>query len=141
MTDRTPFQPSRRIVFHGLGALGVAAVLAGCGGSDDSGSGSSGAPAAGAALATTAEVPVGGGVVLADQGIVLTQPTEGDFKAFSASCTHEGNTVTGVEDGTIECSFHGSSFSAETGEVEGGPAGSPLSAVAITVDGDQILAA
>ena len=28
-------RPSRRIVFQGLSALGVAAVLAGCGGGDD----------------------------------------------------------------------------------------------------------
>jgi Rieske Fe-S protein len=49
--------------------------------------------------------------------------------------------VTSVADGVIECSFHGSSFSAETGAVEGGPAPSPLAEVAIKVEGDQILTA
>ena len=138
MSD-SDLRTTRRIVFQGLGALGVAAVLAGCGGgSDDDGAE---APSTGEALATTDEVPVGGGLILTDQRVVITQPTEGDFKAFTAVCTHQGNTVTSVEDGVIECSFHGSSYSAATGEVEGGPAPDALAAVAITVDGDQILAA
>jgi nitrite reductase/ring-hydroxylating ferredoxin subunit len=133
------FRPTRRIVFHGLGAIGVAAALAGCaGGSDDEGGGGA---EAGAELATTSEVPVGGGLILTDVKIVLTQPTEGDFKAFTAVCTHAANTVTSVEGGVIGCSFHGSSFSAETGEVEGGPASSPLAEVSITIEGDKILAA
>ena len=138
MSD-SDLRTTRRIVFQGLGALGVAAVLAGCGGGSDDDEAE--APPAGEALATTDEVPVGGGLILTDQRVVITQPTEGDFKAFTAVCTHQGNTVTSVEDGVIECSFHGSSYSAATGEVEGGPAPDALAAVAITVDGDQILAA
>ncbi|TNM39612.1 Rieske (2Fe-2S) protein [Nocardioides albidus] len=136
---------SRRIVFSGLGALGVAVALAGCAGSDDGddgdaqGSGTS--VDAGAKLATTSEVPVGGGIVLADHKIVLTQPTEGTFEAFTAVCTHQGLLVTSVEDGAIKCANHGSAFSASTGDVEGGPASSALAKVEIKVDGDQILAA
>ncbi len=131
---------SRRIVFQGLGALGVAVALAACGG-DDGGSGSDKAPEAGAALATTDEVPVGGGIILGEEGIVITQPTEGTFEGFTSVCTHQGNTVTSVENGQILCSFHGSSFSATTGEVEGGPAPSALGKIALRVDGDRILAA
>lgn len=136
------FRPTRRIVFHGLGALGVAAALAGCGGgsSDDEGGGGA-ETKAGTELATTSEVPVGGGLILGDQKIVITQPTEGDFVAFSAVCTHANNTVTSVEDGVIECAVHGSSFSAATGEVEGGPASTALAKVGIDVQGDKILAA
>ena len=140
MPDHLQFQPTRRIVFHGLGAIGIAAALAGCGGGSDE-TEAEPTPEAGAALATTSEVPVGGGIILTDEKIVITQPTEGDFKAFTAVCTHAQNTVTSVEDGVIGCSFHGSSFSAETGEVENGPASSPLASVAIDVQGDQILAA
>ncbi|WP_341928255.1 Rieske (2Fe-2S) protein [Nocardioides psychrotolerans] len=139
MTDRPSFQPTRRIVFHGLGAIGVAAALAGCGGGSSEPAAQE--AVAGDELAATSEVPVGGGLILTDQKIVITQPTEGDFKAFTAVCTHEGNTVTSVESGTIECSFHGSSFSAETGEVQGGPAGSALAAVAIDVKDGKVLAA
>jgi Rieske Fe-S protein len=138
MTDPS-FRPTRRIVFHGLGAIGVAVALAGCAGSDDGGG--SEAPDSGTTLAAVDEVPVGGGVILGDEKIVITQPTEGEFKAFTAVCTHAGNTVTSVGDGVIECSFHGSSFSAETGDVAGGPATSPLAEVAIRVDGDKILTA
>lgn len=130
----------RRIVFSGLGALGVAAALAGCGGGGDDG-GSTPTVDAGAELATTGEVPVGGGIVLTDQKLVITQPTEGTFKAFTAVCTHQGLLVTSVEDGTILCANHGSSYSAESGEVEGGPAPSALAPVAVDVQGDKILAA
>jgi nitrite reductase/ring-hydroxylating ferredoxin subunit len=133
---------TRRIVFSGLGALGVAAALAGCAGDDGDGDGSAGPKvAAGAELATTAEVPVGGGIVLTDEKVVLTQPTAGTFHAFTAVCTHQSLLVTSVEDGTIRCANHGSSYSASTGEVEGGPAPSALATVDITVDGDRILAA
>jgi nitrite reductase/ring-hydroxylating ferredoxin subunit len=141
MPDRPSFQPTRRIVFHGLGAIGVAVALAGCGGGSDDDAADTETPDAGAVLATTSEVPVGGGLILTDQKIVITQPAEGDFKAFTAVCTHQQNTMTSVEDGVIACSFHGSSFSAETGEVEGGPAPSALASVPIDVKGDQILAA
>jgi nitrite reductase/ring-hydroxylating ferredoxin subunit len=131
---------SRRIVFSGLGALGVAAALAGCAGSGD-GDAEDPAVEAGAELATTDEVPVGGGIILTDENVVITQPTAGEFKAFTAVCTHQSLTVTSVEDGQIKCDNHGSSYSAATGEVEGGPAPSALSAVEIKVDGDRILAA
>lgn len=131
---------SRRIVFSGLGAVGVAAALAGCAGSDGDG-GSDPEVAAGAELARTSEVPVGGGIVLTAEKIVLTQPVEGTFRAFTAVCTHQMLTVTSVEDGKILCANHGSSYSADTGDVEGGPAPSGLATVEIDVQGDRILAA
>lgn len=129
---------NRRIVFQGLGALGIAVALAGCGGGSGGGSPE---VTAGADLASTSEVPVGGGLILTGPRVVITQPTSGDFKAFSAICTHEGNTVTSVADGSIQCSFHGSSYDAATGEPTGGPAPSALAPVAITVRGTKILAA
>lgn len=131
---------NRRIVFSGLGAFGVAAVLAGCAGSDDSGS-EGPALESGAELATTDEVPVGGGIILTDEKVVITQPSAGEFKAFTAVCTHRQLLVTSVEGDVIKCANHGSSYSANTGEVEGGPAPSALATVEIKVDGDKILAA
>lgn len=131
---------SRRIVFHGLGALGVAVALAGCagGGDDDSGADE---VESGAELTTTDQVPVGGGIVLTDQQVVVTQPTEGEFRAYTAVCTHQQLLVTSVEDGTIVCSNHGSEYDAATGEVTQGPASAALATVAITRDGDKILKA
>ncbi|WP_182376416.1 Rieske (2Fe-2S) protein [Nocardioides sp. WS12] len=131
-------QVSRRIVFSGLGALGVAAALAGCAGSGDDTSEPK--VSSGAELATTAEVPVGGGIILTDEKIVITQPTEGDFLAFTAVCTHQGLLVTSVEDGTIHCANHGSSYDAANGDATGGPASGPLASVDITVEDGKILA-
>jgi len=104
-----------------------------------SGSESSSAAGGGAeALAATADVPVGGCFVVAAAKVVLTQPTDGDFRAFSATCTHQGCPVSSGSDGVIPCTCHGSQFSLEDGSVVQGPATSPLDAVEITVDGDAI---
>ncbi|HSX68817.1 Rieske (2Fe-2S) protein [Nocardioides sp.] len=142
-------QYSRRIVFSGLGALGVAAALAGCGSggagssapSDSSGPATSSAGTAGEVLVPTSEVPVGGGVVLTDKQLVVTQPTAGEFKAFTSKCTHQGFDVGKVEDGTITCLRHGSTFDAATGEVAGGPAAAPLAEAPIKVEGANVVAA
>jgi len=150
MADHEP-RPTRRIVFHGLGALGVAVALAGCG-SDNSGStetapdqskssGGGSGTSSGKELAPTSEVPVGGGVILAEQKIVITQPTAGQFDAFSAVCTHQGFLVTSVEGGTIVCNHHGSEYDAKTGAVTQGPAPAGLAKVGIVVKGGKILAA
>jgi Rieske Fe-S protein len=95
-------------------------------------------PSAAAALATTSSVPVGGCFVNADAKVVVTQPTEGDFKAFSAVCTHQGCLVESSSDGEIPCPCHLSHFSLEDGSPISGPASSPLAPVEITVDGDSI---
>jgi len=103
--------------------------------------GGSSAPTAGAALAAVADVPVGGGLALTDLKIVLTQPTEGEFKAFSAVCTHQGATIDKVEDGVMVCPLHGSRFSIEDGSVEQGPASNPVSEIPVKVEGDQVVRA
>jgi len=108
--------------------------------------GSSGAGGAGAAsaapanqLATTAEVPVGGGKIISGPNVVVTQPVAGTFKGFSAVCTHQGCIVATIANGTIDCPCHGSKFSVKVGSVVNGPAASPLSPVAITVHGTSII--
>ena len=100
-----------------------------------------GGSGAGAKLAATADVPVGGGVVLPDAQLVITQPTAGTFKAFSAICTHQGCTVSTVENGTINCPCHGSEFAIADGSVVAGPAPKPLPARSIKVSGGTITAA
>ena len=94
--------------------------------------------AGGEALTKTSDIKVGGGQVFADQQVVVTQPTSGQFKCFTAVCTHQGCLVAEVSDGTINCDCHGSQFSIEDGSVVRGPATFPLEAEKITVSGDAI---
>jgi nitrite reductase/ring-hydroxylating ferredoxin subunit len=84
------------------------------------------------------EVPVGGGVIV-DEKYVVTQPTEGDFKVFSAICTHQQNPVGEVTDQQIVCNFHQSHFSITDGSVVSGPAQSALPAVEFVKSGDNIV--
>ena len=93
------------------------------------------------ALALTSEVPVGGGKILADKKIVITQPRAGSFEAFTAVCTHQGCIVSSVSGGTINCPCHGSKFSVTNGSVVTGPAPSPLAPVSIKVQGTSIVLA
>src|SRR6516164_6926396 len=138
---------SRRTVLACAGAA-CATVLAGCSryNSNNGGvAGSQPAPAstsaAPAALASTSDVPVGGGKILAAQKIVLTQPQSGEFHGFSAVCTHAGCIVGTVSGGTINCPCHGSRFSITNGSVVNGPAPSPLPPVGIKVQGTSIVQA
>ncbi len=140
--------------------LGAAPLLAACG-SDEEPTGSaptdtastpdSGSPSptedqssgngsgGGDELVATADVPVGGGVVLDPEKVVVTQPTEGQFKAFTAICTHQGCPVQSVEDNKITCPCHGSQFSAEDGSVVTGPASGPLTEIPVAVKGGSVL--
>ncbi len=119
-------------------------ALNACGSEDEEPSestGSSGAAAAGAggtAVAKTSDIPEGGGKILNDHKVVVTQPTAGTFKAFSYECTHQGCPVTGVADGAITCPCHNSRFSIEDGSVQKGPATQPLPAREVKVEGDSI---
>ena len=92
-------------------------------------------------LASTAEIPVGGGKILTDKKIVITQPQAGSFHAFTAICTHLGCIVNTVSGGTINCPCHGSKYSIVNGSVVNGPAPLPLAAVSIKVQGTSIIQA
>ncbi|CAM5561010.1 Rieske (2Fe-2S) protein [Streptomyces narbonensis] len=97
------------------------------------------ATATGAApLARTSEIPLGGGTVFTGEKVVVTQPAAGEFKAFSAVCTHQGCLVNKVANGTIDCPCHGSKFRIADGSVAAGPAPRPLPAEQINVSGDSI---
>ena len=110
------------------------------GGSSPSKSGGS-AKAGGAALVAVADVPVGGGVALSDEDVVVTQPTKGEFKAYTTVCTHQGGAITTVEGGDMICSLHQSHFSIADGSVTQSPATSPLPEVQIKVQGGQVFRA
>jgi Rieske Fe-S protein len=166
MRDSTPppstspsTDPSRRRVL-GLAAAagGGGLLLVGCGGAGgagtsggsgtSAGSGTSGgadptgSPAgSGTDLVATSKVPVDGGVVLDGPQVVVTQPSSGTFKAFTAVCTHQQCLVASVQNGLITCPCHGSQYSAADGSVQRGPALQPLSEIAVTVTNGKVVKA
>ena len=154
----------RRTLLLGTAAVGTvlgAGLTAGCGGDSgdataasdsatpptagstpaspgaDRATGSEG-DAGGAPLAATSAVPVGGGVIDAGAKVVVTQPTAGTIKAFSAVCTHAGCLVSSVSDGAIVCPCHGSRFSVADGSVLQGPAAAPLAPQPVTVTQGEV---
>lgn len=85
------------------------------------------------------DVPVDGGVILSNAQYVVTQPSEGTYKAFSSRCTHQGCTVGAIENREIVCPCHGARFSIDDGSVVVGPAAEPLPEATASVDGDQVV--
>jgi Rieske Fe-S protein len=140
--DFLQFRIPRKGFIVGAGLGLVATVGAACGGNKQTASGeesaasttSSAAPAK--PIAKTSDVPVGSGVIVDD--VVVTQPSAGVFKGFSATCTHLGCTVATVAGGTINCPCHGSKFNLD-GTVAEGPAARPLDSKNVTVQGDSIV--
>ena len=126
---------SRRTVMGGIVGVGIGAPLLAACGSDEGGIG--GGPKSGA-VGKTSEVPVGSGKIFAADKVVLTQPTEGDFLAFSAVCTHQGCVVADIKGEDIDCTCHGSKFSIKDGSVVNGPATKPLAKLTATVKNGEI---
>jgi Rieske Fe-S protein len=146
-------------VLAGVGLVGLASAITACGAGGSSSTpaaggttpaaaansgtgsaaagGASSAPAANA-LAATSQIPVGSGMIFSGPQVVVTQPSAGEFKAFSAVCTHMGCIVNQISNGTIDCPCHGSQYSITTGDVVAGPAPKPLPAKQIKVSGGSI---
>ncbi|MET9417488.1 Rieske (2Fe-2S) protein [Streptomyces klenkii] len=136
--SRAPLGSTRRSVVAAAGTAGLVTLLAACGGGDggsgeakddkskngdSDGSRTGGEDAGkGGEIAKAADIPEGGGKVFPDRKVVVTQPAKGEFKAFSAVCTHQGCLVRDVSGGTINCPCHGSKFAVADGSVKGGPA-------------------
>jgi Rieske Fe-S protein len=157
MTSMTPTHPSdadpaaaplsRRAVVAGVGGVAAAGLLTACGAAPAPAPAAPAAPSAAPSAATSggttpaavSSIPVGGGTVFADKDVVVTQPTAGEYKAFSATCTHQGCKVKSVADGVIVCPCHGSKFAIADGSVTAGPAKSPLPAKSVTEEGGSIV--
>jgi len=158
-TDRSIVRcpPDRRTLLRVAAVTAAAvtgAVVAGCGGDDGDGgdSGSAVPPAApappaadlpGGALTRAAEVPVGGGVVVAGGRVVVAQPSDGVFKAYDARCPHMGIPVNppGADGtpGVILCPGHRARFKAADGSVVNGPATRALSGIPVKIDGEFVV--
>ncbi len=93
--------------------------------------------AAGPLTVKETDIPVGSGKIFPDAQTVITQPKKGEFKAFSAVCTHQGCVVDAVTT-TINCPCHGSKYSITDGSVVNPPAPQPLPPKTIKISGDTL---
>jgi Rieske Fe-S protein len=119
-------------VIAGAAAIGVTSALVACGSDAEPASSSAGT----AKTVSASQVPVGGAAIVGD--VVVSQPTAGFYKAFSAVCTHQNCLVSKIEGTTITCTCHGSQFSAADGSVITGPANRALAAKTVTPSGDTL---
>jgi Rieske Fe-S protein len=96
----------------------------------------------GGALVATKDVPVGGGVLVQDSKIVV-QPRSGTFKAYSATCPHQGVIVPAPSPGAsiMECPGHNSQFKAADGSLVRGPATRGLTAIPVKVQKGYVVQA
>ena len=141
-----PATADRRTVLRttalGVAAAGVGVTAAACSSSNSTAQGSTAQTAAatggGSSTVASSKVPVDGGYIDTTANIVVTQPSAGEYKAFTAICTHQGCTVSSVKDNVIQCPCHGSQFSAKDGSVVAGPATSPLASKTVSVAGSTI---
>ncbi len=130
--------PTRRTLLCGAAAVLAAGGTVAVSGCSSSASSSSAQPAGPVDVGPAADVPVGGGKVYRDQKIVVTQPTAGQYKAFSARCTHAGCIVDQVQKAQIQCPCHGSRFAIADGSVQDGPAPSPLPEYKVAVQNGNL---
>jgi Rieske Fe-S protein len=149
----------RRVVLQVSGLAAVGGLVVACGSSaaggassaassaapSSAGSAAAGSPVASSSaggstvLTPTADVPLKGGVILPDMAVVVTQPSAGTYKAFSAICTHQGCLVGSVDNNEIICPCHGARYSAEDGSVLQGPAQEALAQGPVAVEGGNVV--
>ena len=98
-----------------------------------------GAKVTGTVLGAASAIPVGGGKIYTTAKVVVTQPARGQYRAFSAVCTHVGCIMSEVANGTIDCPCHGSQFTITSGAVVTGPAPSPLPRKRIKIVNGMVL--
>lgn len=93
------------------------------------------------AVCKTTDIPVGAGKKFDVEGvpILITQPRAGEFRGFSAVCTHAGFVMNNVANSEIKCDNHGAVYSADDGSVLSGPAPRALGKVTVSVEGDDVL--
>ncbi|AWB82867.1 iron-sulfur protein [Corynebacterium yudongzhengii] len=123
--DNPRFSCSRRTFLLGAATTVAGAALAACG------------TEASEEVAAT-EVPVGSAVFVGN--LIIAQPKEGEFLAYSRTCPHQGNTIDEINGDTVTCTAHNSTFSIEDGSVVDGVARDPLQEGTATEEGGTVTA-
>ncbi|MFD7896026.1 Rieske (2Fe-2S) protein [Streptomyces sp. NPDC059743] len=131
----------RRTVLKGVALAGVAgAGVAGCSTESKLGHAENPTPTAAVELGAADDIPVGGAKLFREQRLVVSCPARGEYKAFSAQCTHAGCLLEKLEGTVGDCPCHGSKFDVTTGEAIHGPATVPLPEVPVTAEGGKLIA-
>ncbi|MCK1796462.1 Rieske (2Fe-2S) protein [Streptomyces sp. XM4193] len=119
--------PSRRSLLCGAAAAGAAGLgLTACSGAGEEWPKSPAAESEAVGLGSADSVPVGGARLYRDDRLLISQPEQGKYRAFSAVCTHGGCVLSSVEKLEADCACHGSRFDAGTGKVLRSPATTDL---------------
>lgn len=133
---------SRRAAIGSMAAAGTLALAACSVEAETPSAATSAPPVIGEVmLGLASEVPLGGGTkfkVDSTLTVLVTQTKAGNYKAFSATCTHAGCIVSGVENNEIACGCHGAKFDPESGMAIAGPAKSALGKISLEIRGDEI---
>ncbi|ERS54760.1 MULTISPECIES: Rieske (2Fe-2S) protein [Corynebacterium] len=114
---------SRRMFLLGSATTFAGAYLAACG-SEPS-----------AEIAAT-DIPVGSGIIV--DGVIFTQPKEGEFKAYSQTCPHQQNPITEIDGMTATCPAHHTSYNLQDGSVIEGPGRDPLKEYEVSQEGSKV---
>ncbi|MFG2431219.1 Rieske (2Fe-2S) protein [Streptomyces sp. NPDC048590] len=132
---------ARRTVLKGAALAGVAGLgAAACSTESKLGHAQTPTPTAPVELGPADEVPVGGAKLFREQRLVVSCPAAGQYKAFSAQCTHAGCVLDKVEGTEGNCPCHGSRFDVTTGKAVQGPATVPLPSVPLKLENGKLVA-
>ena len=118
------------------GAVASGALLASCAEGDSNVTVPEGSVEMGAASA----VGVGKAAKLTHGSttVIVSQPSSGEYKAFSTVCTHQGCQVQVQDSNRIVCPCHGSEYAVADGSVIHGPAEEALTSYPVQVKGGKI---
>ncbi|MFD0373503.1 Rieske (2Fe-2S) protein [Streptomyces sp. NPDC059071] len=134
-------QSTRRTVLKGAALAGAAGLgVAACSTDSKVGHAQNPTPTAPVALGAPDEVPVGGAKLYREQRVLVHCPAQGQYKAFSAQCTHAGCVLDKIENNEGNCPCHGSRFDVTTGKALQGPATVPLPEVPVRVENGRLIA-
>ncbi|WP_329227575.1 Rieske (2Fe-2S) protein [Streptomyces sp. NBC_00111] len=132
---------ARRTVLKGAALAGAAGLgAAACSTESKLGHAQTPTPTAPVELGAADEVPVGGAKLYREQRVVVSCLAAGQYKAFSAQCTHAGCLLDKVEENEGNCPCHGSRFDVTTGKAVRGPATVPLPSVPLKLENGKLVA-